>query len=66
MAFPWMAAATVAAPILGGIFSGGAAKNTRAGGVEAASLAAEANQDFALAGFGGVPRGGATMPREGE
>ena len=56
MAFPWMAAATVAAPVLGGIFSGGAAQNTRAGGAEAVGLAATANQDYALGAFGGVER----------
>jgi len=45
-------AATIAAPILGGIFGNQQASNQREGSAEAGRLASQTNQDFALAGFG--------------
>ena len=52
MPFPWMAAATVAAPIIGGIFGGQAAREQRTAGAEAIGLQSAMGQDMALAGFG--------------
>ena len=52
MPFPWMAAATVAAPIIGGIFGNRAAREQRTGAAEAIGLQSAVQQDMALAGFG--------------
>ena len=52
MPFPWMAAATVAAPIIGGIFGNRAQREQRAGAAEAIGLQSAMQQDMALAGFG--------------
>ena len=52
MAFPWLAAATVAAPIIGGIFGNRSAESQREGAKEANAFQAQMQQDIALAGFG--------------
>jgi len=52
MAFPWMAAATVAAPIIGGLFQGSAERQRREAGTEALGFQAQVQQDMATAGFG--------------
>ena len=52
MPFPWMAAATVAAPIIGGLFQGNAENQRREAGKEAIGLQSAMQQDMALAGFG--------------
>lgn len=52
MPFPWMAAATVAAPILGGIFGNQASNAQREGTREAVGLQNQMSTDSMLAGFG--------------
>ena len=52
MPFPWAAAATVAAPIIGGLFQGNAENQRREAGKEAIGLQSAMQQDMALAGFG--------------
>ena len=52
MVFPWAAAATVAAPIIGGLFQNNAQNQAREGGKEALGLQSAMQQDMALAGFG--------------
>ena len=52
MPFPWMAAATVAAPILGGIFGNQASSAQREGSKEAIGLQSQMSADAMLAGFG--------------
>ena len=52
MPFPWMAAATVAAPIIGGLFGNRAAASQREGAREANAFQAQMQMDTALAGFG--------------
>ena len=52
MPFPWMAAATVAAPILGGIFGNQASAAQREGSREAIGLQSQMAADAMLAGFG--------------
>ncbi|HBX65592.1 MAG TPA: hypothetical protein DEG32_05370 [Balneolaceae bacterium] len=52
MAFPWMAAATVAAPLISGLFGGSAARSQRAGAQEALGVQSAIQQDALLAGFG--------------
>jgi hypothetical protein len=52
MPFPWMAAASVAAPIIGGLFQGNAENQRREAGKEAIGLQSQMQQDMALAGFG--------------
>lgn len=52
MPFPWAAAATVAAPIIGGLFGNNAEKQRREAGKEAIGLQSAMQQDMALAGFG--------------
>ena len=52
MPFPWAAAATVAAPIIGGLFQGKAENQRREAGKEAIGLQSAMQQDMALAGFG--------------
>lgn len=52
MAFPWMAAATVAAPLISGLFGGASASSQRAGAQEALGVQSAIQQDALLAGFG--------------
>ena len=52
MPFPWMAAATVAAPILSGIFGNQASNAQREGTREAVGLQNQMSTDAMLAGFG--------------
>ena len=52
MPFPWMAAATVAAPLIGGLFGNNAEKQRREGSKETLGLQTAMQQDMALAGFG--------------
>ena len=52
MPFPWMAAATVAAPILSGIFGNQASSAQREAGKEAVGLQNQMSADAMLAGFG--------------
>ena len=52
MPFPWMAAATVAAPIIGGIFGNQAAREQRTGAAEAIGFQSTFGQDMQLAGAG--------------
>ena len=52
MAFPWMAAATVAAPLISGLFGGSSARSQRAGAQEALGVQSAIQQDALLAGFG--------------
>ena len=52
MPFPWMAAATVAAPIIGGIFGNQAAKEQRVGASEALGFQSRMQQDIMGAAFG--------------
>ena len=52
MPFPWMAAATVAAPIIGGIFGNRSANSQREGAKEAVGLQSQMQADAMLAGFG--------------
>ena len=52
MPFPWMAAATVAAPLIGGLFGNNAENQRREAGKEAIRLQSAMQQDMALAGFG--------------
>jgi hypothetical protein len=56
MAFPWMAAATVAAPVLSGLFGSSAARSQRAGAQEALGVQSALQQDALLAGFGAQER----------
>jgi len=48
MAFPFLAAATVAAPIIGGIFGSRQAANTREAGAETTNLAAQSARERGL------------------
>jgi hypothetical protein len=48
MAFPFLAAATVAAPIIGGIFGNRQAANTREAGAETTNLAAQSARERGL------------------
>jgi hypothetical protein len=48
MAFPFLAAATVAAPLIGGIFGSQQAANTREAGAESANLAAQSARERGL------------------
>ena len=52
MPFPWMAAASVAAPIIGGLFNQAGQREQRRGAQEALQFQQQGNQAFALAGFG--------------
>ena len=52
MAFPWMAAATIAAPVLGGIFGNQAAREQRTGATEAIGFQSLFGQDMSNAGAG--------------
>lgn len=56
MAFPWMAAATVAAPVISGIFGNRAADAQRKGAQEALGVQTQFQQDALLAGFGAQER----------
>ena len=56
MPFPWMAAATVAAPVISGIFGNRAAASQREGAKEALGLQTQFQQDALLAGFGAQER----------
>jgi len=56
MPFPWMAAATVAAPVIGGLFQNQAASSQRAGAKEALGVQSAFQQDALLAGFGAQER----------
>ena len=56
MAFPWMAAATVAAPLISGIFGNRAAASQREGAKEALGTQTKFQQDALLAGFGAQGR----------
>ena len=56
MPFPWMAAATVAAPILSGLIGGASARSQRAGTQEALGTQSAIQQDALLAGFGAQER----------
>lgn len=52
MPFPWMAAATVAAPLIGGLFQNRAEGQRREAGKEAIGFQSRLQGDMALAGFG--------------
>ena len=52
MPFPWMAAATVAAPIIGGLFGNRAQSSAREGAIETNMFNQRLQGDIALAGFG--------------
>ena len=52
MPFPWMAAATVAAPIIGGLFQRNAEGQRREAGRESLAFQTQMQQDMATAGFG--------------
>ena len=52
MPFPWMAAASIAAPVIGGLFQNNAQNQAREAGKEAIGLQSAMQQDMALAGFG--------------
>lgn len=52
MPFPWMAAATVAAPLISGFFGNKAANSQREGSREAIGFQTQLQGDMALAGFG--------------
>ena len=56
MAFPWMAAASVAAPVISGIFGNRAAASQRQGAQEALGVQTQFQQDALLAGFGAQER----------
>ena len=52
MPFPWMAAATVAAPLISGFFGNKSANAQREGSREAIGFQTQLQGDMALAGFG--------------
>ena len=52
MPIPWGPLATIAAPVIGGLFKGNAEGQRREAGKEALGLQSAMQQDMALAGFG--------------